>query len=363
MIWRRLGFLYACLLGLSSLATPALVAAATVPNDFNLQVTPSPLVTTVKPGVKSQVELKVRNSGSGTEALKIEPRSFKFDSKTGKVSLEDTTPPDIAAWISFSQPKFTVNPGEWATEQVIFSVPKDAGFSYSFALVINRQNNPKPADGTRAINGSLAVFTLVNVDRPGAKSDLQVSSFTASKKVYEYLPSNFTVRFHNVGNTITQPYGNIFIGRGSNAAAPMGSLVVNETKGYILPGTERTISAQWSDGFPVYRTTAGPDGKSNQKLVWNWGNLSKLRIGRYTAHLVGVYNQAGHDVPIEGSVSFWVIPWKILLGLLLIVLLVLFALFMVGLFIFRRLQRRSAHRRQKKAAKSSASSAEPENKL
>src|SRR5580765_3508687 len=78
-------------------------SSAAVPSDFNLQVTPSPLVTTVKPGVKSQVELKIRNASSGTEQLKIEPRSFTFDSGTGKVNLQDTTIPDVAAWISFSQ--------------------------------------------------------------------------------------------------------------------------------------------------------------------------------------------------------------------------------------------------------------------
>lgn len=353
--------LCALLLLLSPFGLPAMLAsAAEVPSDFNLQVTPSPLVTTVKPGVKSQVELKVRNAGSGTEQLKIEPRSFKFDSKTGKVDLQDTTPPDISNWISFSQPKFNVTPGEWVTEQVTFNVPKEAGFSYSFALVISRQNNPKPADGTRAINGSLAVFTLVNVDRPGATSKLDVSSFLASKKVYEYLPASFTVRFHNTGNTITQPYGNIFIQRGSGSTAPISSLVVNETRGYILPDTERTITANWNDGFPHYVSRTDGSGKTTQKLVWNWGDLSKLRIGRYTAHLVGVYNQAGHDVPIEGTVSFWVIPWKILLVLFVIAALVIFALVMLILFIVRRIKRSKAKRQAKKASKTADSSAKPQ---
>jgi hypothetical protein len=89
----------------------------------------------------------------------------------------------------------------------------------------------------------------------------------------------------------------------------------------------------------VYKTTA-VNGTESQKLVWNWAKLSQLRIGRYTAHLVAVYNQAGRDVPIEGTVSFWVIPWKILLVLLLVVLLVLFALFILVRSIVRFIRKR-----------------------
>jgi archaellum component FlaF (FlaF/FlaG flagellin family) len=312
----------------------------TVPSDFNLQVTPSPLVTTVKPGVRTQVELKVRNGSSGTENLKIEAHSFTLEGDSTKVNLLDTTPPDIGSWISFSQPKFTILPGQWTTQQITFNVPKAAGFSYSFALVINRQSDPKPTTGGRLIKGSVAVFTLVNVDRPGATSELKVSNFSASKRVYDYLPTTFSVQFRNHGNTIVQPYGNIFVGRAGNVRSSLAALPVNEKKGYILPGTARTITAAWEDGFPSYKTVTNPDGSTSQKLVWNWAKLSQLRIGRYTAKLVAVYSQAGRDIPIEGTVSFWVIPWKILLGLLLVILLVLFALFVLVRSIVRFIRRR-----------------------
>lgn len=306
------------------------VFADASPSDFSLQVTPSPLVTTVKPGTKTQLELKIRNGGSGTEQLKIEPRSFTLSSNSNAVRLLDTTPPDIARWISFSAPSFTIQPGQWENEEITLNIPKDAGFSYAFALVISRQNTPKASEGSRVINGSVAVFTLINIDRPGTTSSLKVNGFSVSKHMYEYLPATFSVRFRNTGNTITQPYGNIFIQRGSHTQAPLASLTVNTTHGYILPGTERTITATWNDGFPAYQTTQNTDGTTQQKLVWNWASLSKLRIGHYTAHLVAVYSSGGHDVPIESSVSFWVIPWKILLGVLTATLLLLFAIFMIA---------------------------------
>jgi len=345
------------------LAAFAAVTPATpvIPNDFNLQITPSPLVITVTPGVKSQTELKIRNGGSGTEQLKIEPRSFTLENDSTKVNLQDTTPPDIGNWISFSQARFTALPGEWTTEDITFNVPKTAGFSYSFALVISRQSDPKPTSAGRLIKGSVAVFTLVNVDRPGATSQLQVSSFSASKHVYDYLPATFSVKFKNTGNTIAQPYGNIFVGRSANEKNPLGTLTVNQTKGYILPGTERTITATWDDGFPVYKAN-NTNGAASQKLIWNWANLSRMRIGRYTAHLVAVYNQAGRDVPIEGTVTFWVIPWKILLVLLIILLLVVFAVVVLIRSIIRFIRRRILKTGKKPALNSADTQANsPEN--
>lgn len=318
---------------------------------FNLQVTPSPIVTTVTPGQQTQVELKIRNAGSGTEQLKIEPRAFTLGNNGEAIKLQDTTPPDIANWVSFSQPKFIIESGAWFSEQIIFNVPKDAGFSYSFALVVSRQNLPKAIDGSRVITGSLAIFTLVNVDRPGAVSNLQVVEFQSSKKVYEYLPATFEVKFKNTGNTILQPYGNIFIQRSNNAAAPLGTLLVNENKGYVLAGTERTVSTTWDDAFPVYKTVTNADGSTKKQLVWDWGNLSKLRIGRYTAHLVAVYNKNGYDIPIEGSFSFWVIPWKLLLCLLIISLLILFAIYIIFRAIVRKVRRSLERRTHSKQTK------------
>jgi hypothetical protein len=315
------------------------VDPATVPSDFNLQVSPSPLVTTVKPGTKSQVELKVRNAGTGTEELQIAPRSFKFDSNTGKVDLQDNTPPPIAGWITFSASKFTVLSGQTFTEQVMFDVPKDAGFSYSFALVINRQNNPKPTGGTRAINGSVAVFSLLNVDRPGAQSHLQVVSFTSDQRLYEYLPATLNVRFNNIGNTIVQPSGNIFIQRSSSSKTPLATLSVNKTQGYILPGTQRTVSTQWNGGFAAYESTPQPNGTTKRHLTVDWSKLKQFRIGPYTARLVAVYSDGEHDVPVEGSLTFWVIPWRAML---------LFIAALAVLWVFFRWQ---GKRRTEKAVK------------
>jgi hypothetical protein len=320
------------------------LASADNPSDFSLQITPSPLVLTVRPGMKSQAELKIRNGSSGPEQLKVEAQSFRYDSASGKIDLDDN-PPATASWVSFSQPRFTVQAGQWFSEQIVFDTPKTAGFSYSFAVVISRQSNPKPVAGGRLIKGSVAVFTLVNVDRPDAKSSLKVVSFSSSKRLYEYLPATLNVRFQNTGNTIVQPYGNIFIQRNANSNKPLATLTVNQTKGYVLPDTARTVSAEWTDGFATYQTERS-NGSTTKHLSIDWSKLSHFRIGRYSAKLVAVYNDGQHDVPIEGTVSFWVVPWRAILSFIIVV---------AGLWLFARW--RGKHRTEKAVKRALAAQA------
>jgi hypothetical protein len=317
------------------------VGALAADTDFALQVTPSPLVTTVKPGVQSVSELKVRNAGTASENLKIETRSFRLSPDSGKVTLGER-PADIDRWVNFSARTFHVDPGQVFSEKVIFNLPKQAGFSYSFALVVSRQNEVRSTSQGRLIKGSVADFTLINVDRPGATRKLDVVQFSANHKVYEFLPASFSLTLKNSGNTIVQPYGNIFVGRGGGDKKPAATLAVNDQRGYILPGTSRTLTANWADGFPHYVQTTASDGKQGRSLRIDWSQVSKLRIGKYTAKLVAVYDDgSGHDVPIEGEVSFWVIPWRTIL----LAIAILVALF----FFFRWRSRKRTEKAVKKA--------------
>ncbi len=293
-------------------------------HEFSLQVSPSPLISTVKPGQSTRLELKVRNAGPAIEYLKIAPRSFTIDPTTQQPHIDDAKLPDTASWISFAQPTFSVRPGETFTEKVTLAVPKEAGFSYAFSLVINRTEAPQ---GTgRLLKGSVAIFTLINVDRPGAVRELQLANLKPTQGMYEYLPAEFQIQFKNTGNTIVQPTGNLFVQRGSQDKMPLATLPVNDTHGYILPGMVRTVSVKWDDGFPASVDDVQADGSTTSHLEWDWGKLGKLRIGRYTAKLVAIYDDGHRDVPVLGEVSFWVIPWKILLGVLLVVVIIGFGL-------------------------------------
>ena len=130
-----------------------------------------------------------------------------------------------------------------------------------------------------------------------------------------------TLKLKNGGNIINRPSGNIFIQKSLDSNNPITTLPVNQAGAYILPGVSRSITQDWSDGFPVYTTNA-TDNKS--KLQWNFGRAQNFRFGHYVAKAVVVYNDGNRDVPVMASLSFWVLPYKLMIvGLLVLVVLVI----------------------------------------
>lgn len=299
--------------------------------DFGLQVTPSPLIATLKPGTATELELKIRNTGTGAERLRIQPREFDVDKKTGEVKLLDTAPAQIKDWINFSAPTFNVDPGKVFTQKITIDLPKETGFSYSFSLLISRAGSEEKVNSGAALKGSVAVFTLLNIDRPGATRKFEVSDFKATQPVYEYLPASFDISFQNTGNTIVQPKGNVFIQRGDNDREPISVLQVNPARGYLLPDRPRTLTTKWSEGFPAYKAVTGVDGQPKEELAWDWSKIADFRIGLYTAKLVAVYNDGQRDIPIERAITFWVIPWRLILGFLVVLVV-----FVVGAWVILR---------------------------
>lgn len=287
---------------------------------FSVQVTPSPIVESLVPGVSKTIDLKIRNTATQAEELKMGMRSFTFDGATGQVQLQDDPPKEVADWVVFENPVFKVEAGEWFTQHITFSPPADAGFAYSFAITVGRSQPQTQTGGKAAIEGSVAVFTLLNIDRPGATRNVSIVSFSSQKKLYEYLPATFTLRLKNGGNTILRPAGNVYIQK-TEKSDPLAVLPLNESGSYILPNTEREVTMAWKDGFPVYETV-----NEQQKLTWNWGNLQKLRIGKFSAKAIAIYNDGQRDIPVETTVTFWVFPWKLALVVLIVLTIIIVGL-------------------------------------
>ena len=287
---------------------------------FSVQVSPSPIVESIKPGVTKTVEVKIRNQNTQKETLKMSLRAFSVNPESGEVNLENQEPQDVASWTTFENQIFEVDAGQWYTQKVTFAVPQDAGFTYSFAIVVSRANPTKEAGGKTAVEGSVAIFTLLSTERTGAVRKLEIASFSSAKKVYEYLPTSFSLKLKNSGNTIVQPAGNIYIQRSSTSQDPISLKPVNEKAAYILPGVQRTLTTEWVDGFPAYKTDASTQKKH---LVWDWSKLQNIRLGHYVAKVVVVYNDGTRDVPVEALVDFWVIPWKLLSIIFLAIVLII----------------------------------------
>lgn len=328
--------------GIGSWSLTGMVNAQTIPtSDFSVEVSPSPLAATVQPGKSATIELKIRNASTKQERYKIESRSFTISQDSQAVKLSDSAPAEMKDWIHYSNPTFTVDPGAWFVQRITIKLPNSAGFTYPFAVVISRAGEHADniaTEGGRILKGSVAVFALINIDKPGATRKLELSSFTTSQPVYEYLPATLKLKLKNTGNSIVQPYGNFYIQRGSTTETTLGVLPVNDTQGYIMPGKSREITADWRDGFPVF-TKEG----SENVVDWTPESNAQFRIGQYTAKVVAVYNDGTRDIPIVGEVSFWVIPWRILLVILIILVVLGFGIWSLVRRVVRKLRRPKPH--------------------
>jgi hypothetical protein len=340
------------LLLLGFLLLPLTASALTPTEGINLQISPLPIELTTKPGTSTSADLRVRNAGSQPERLQIRLLKVTEDDNGG-VHL---TPPgktdDWANWVSFSRNVFDAPPNQWQTINMTINVPKNAAFGYYFAVEYMRANENTPQPGQTAAQGAVATFILLNADAPGASRAAQVVSFTADRKSYEFLPANFSVKIRSTGNVHVAPHGNIFISRGSKQ---IGSIDINSAQGNILPNSSRYFSSSWNDGFPVYVTKTkdnqpviGKDGKAVQTLKWDFSHANRLRFGHYTAHLVMVYDNGQRDVPIEATVSFWVIPWRLVGAAIFILVVPPLAVYLIMKRRMKRAVNKSAESRHEK---------------
>lgn len=330
------------LLGSTSYATTT--TPTTNPNGaFNVIISPTAKDLTVKPGGNVSETFQLKNRGIATEHIKISVMKFGSDNKTGLPQLITPGPHDtFINWASFSSTQFDAEPGVWTPVTMTISPPTTAAFGYYYAVVFSRSQSQTP-NGSHASNllGSVASLVLLDVQAPGEVRQSEISQFSTDHHINEFLPTTFSVKMKNSGNVHVAPRGNIFITKdGHNVAM----LEVNLAEGNILPHTSRIFTAQWTDGTPSY-TKKMVNGKyvvdSNDKqltyLNWNNFSLNKLRFGKYHAMLVMVYSDGKLDVPLKADLSFWVIPWRILAFLLILLVIVIAG---VWTLIFRPLRRR-----------------------
>ncbi len=324
------------------------VSAHAVEDGINLQISPLPIVMSSDPGKTVSSELRVRNAGTKDEKLKVTLRTFRAEGNEGKVVLKDRGPTDAHFdWVKFDRPTFEAPPNVWQSINMKITIPKSAAFGYYYAVQFERETPAEAQPGKNTVEGAIAIFVLLDVNNPGAKRMAEVVSFTADKKFYEFLPTEFSVVVRNTGNVHLSPRGNIFVQRDSKDKEPITTIEINPNGGYVLPKSNRVYKASWTDGFPVYvpKTKDGQavtkaNGQPEQELKWDFSQVPKLRIGSYTANLVLVYDDGRRDVPLGANLDFWVIPWRLIGGGVVIALFVIIGLRSTGLSIWRRWRKR-----------------------
>lgn len=250
----------------------------------------------IDPGETVTRELTVTNRTGETNTFSIEQEDFTAASGTtdtvellgdqrGPASLVDLLNPELT--------EFTLEQGEEIAFQVEVTAPEDAEPGGRYGAVIISNAPDEGESGTARVTTRLASLFLVRIEGDVEESG-QLTDFRMAGPSSVFLdssgPEQFEILFENTGNVHLTPYGQI---------------------------TVQNMFGQTVKTLPIDAYFALPDS-TRYRAIDN--SDDGFRIGRYTANLQ-LNRSYGNNVDYQ-SVSYWVIPWKILLVALLVIFLI-----------------------------------------
>lgn len=289
----------ACLLMLAGFAVQAQAATTTqrsIEPNGDFIIGPGKTEISLEPGESTSRTITVTNRTGETNTFEVELEDFTAASGTtetvellgdqrGPASLIDLLNPEID--------EFTLEQGEEITFQVDVSAPANAEPGGRYGAVIISNAPDETQTGTARLTTRVASLFLVriegDIEESGEVTDFRVAG-PSSIFLRDNGPDQFELLFENTGNVHLTPYGQI---------------VVENTFG-------QTVNT-----LPIDAYFALPDS-TRYRAIANAGDA--LRIGRYTANLQ--LNRGYGSSTDYRTVSYWVIPWRILLGALFVIFLI-----------------------------------------
>lgn len=298
-------------LGLSLLLAPigGVVAASAQPSGQGLEISPPVIELSANPGQTITATIRVRNVASSE--LIAKGRADDFGAGTAEdgqpkllIDEQGETRYSLKYWVT-NVPDLRLAPQELKTAVVNIKVPANAEPGGHFG-VIRFTAVPPNLEGT-GVSLSASIGTLVLLRVNGViKDDVQLAGFTTGKvnkdggigeksNFFETGPVGLLVRLHNGGSVHEKAQGTIVVT--DTLGKKVATIAVNEKGGNVLPDSIRRFE---------------------QTLA------KKSLFGHYTAKLNLSY--LGGQKKISGSTSFWVIPWKLILIVILALVILFFTL-------------------------------------
>lgn len=232
--------------------------------------------------------------------MTVEDAQGSQDSETSIVLLgDDRGPYSLRDYISVPHRTFDLDHNERARIPVTISLPQNAepGGLYGSVLVdtVAIEATPGDSKGTAPQSAIVArIGTLFFITIPGMiahDGNLKDLSTIPKKSFFQ-------------GNEIT--FGLLYENRGSIHLAPYGELRIRNMFGGEVGYTELDPWFVLPQSLRLHEVTWGRD----------------LLFGRYTATVY--VNRSYDDIIDEKSYVFWVLPWKPIAGLFIVLFLLIF---------------------------------------
>jgi hypothetical protein len=292
-------------------ATPAAQAASPAAKSANgqgLEISPPVIELSANPGDTLTTSIRIRNVTSGQLIAKGKADDFGAGSGEDgqpKLLLDETgsTRFSLKYWVQ-GVPDLLLAPQELKITTIKIVVPKNAEPGGHFG-VVRFTAVPPELDGT-GVSLSASIGALILLKVSGAITEkVSLSEFSTSQSTtekgkppvvrkgsfFEHGPIDFLVRLHNEGSVHEKVTGTITVKDWTDKK--VDTLQVNDKGGNVLPDSIRRFDVP----FP-----------------------QKQLFGHYTAALSLNYS---NGKSLTANLSFWVIPWKlILLGLVGLIVLI-----------------------------------------
>jgi len=265
-------------------------------------------------------ELIIFGKTEYTESFKVYlyTVNMEFIGEDGDRTFSTPTAEDLSEpgnWIELSQSEVTVVPGQDTKIPWKITPTAEAKCGTNHAAIIVASNPRESEEEGAKVSISSEVVAQVNIDigtnhhQDCADNEVNLSlvEFIVNKRfpIFNYDQVPFLTKLENKGNLIlTAPGGYIEIfGLGEKITISFNPENLN-----VYPETVRKFDDMWTDEeYPR-------EGSFWDKFFYE---LMHLRIGKYSAQL-GVTKNV--DSQIVATDTFWIIPWRVILVLLVIIL-------------------------------------------
>jgi hypothetical protein len=288
-----------------AIVSPLAIVAHAADNAQGIQVSPALVELNVKRGETYTINLRAMNVTDGELLYGISIEDFVAAGETGAPRIvEDSNLPDTASvktWVS-SESEFTLGARKEKNVDVLVTVPSNAEVGGHYGVIRFSGSTPNIDTTGVGVTASTGVLLLIRVDGTITEKANLASFFTANNdgkqsSFFESGPINFAVRVQNTGNVHVKPTGNVEVK--DMFGNVVGNVAVNNTTppSNVLPSSIRRFDV---------------------KLDTSW------MFGMYTADLALGYGTTGQA--ITNTITFWVIPWKLIMIVLLAIAVVVFIL-------------------------------------
>lgn len=272
-------------------------------NQGDFVVGPGLIESELKPGqtIVKYISVSNRISDNRTFEITVEDMAGSDSADEAVILLGEARGPyTLKDYVYFPEKTFTLKLGERAKIPVTITIPPDAepgGFYGSVLISTIETDDSENRDSAVPRSPIISrIGTLFFLTVPGDVNKNGITKgiyFPNEKWWYEKGPIELNILYENTGSVHLNPYGELRIKNLFDEEVGFMEL----ESWFALPQSFRTRSITWD---------------------------REMLFGRYTA--TAYINRGYDDIIDEVSVSFWVLPWKIIGGAFLIIFLIIFGI-------------------------------------